>query len=64
MPFVLICILLSTLILDREVLLRLYVLQRAGMITPKHSRLDSVTAMLIYGAWGLWISLGDGLDIL
>jgi hypothetical protein len=58
MPFMLICILLSTLVIDREVLLRLCVLRGAEMITPKHGRLDSVTAKLIYGAWGLWISLG------
>ncbi len=52
-------ILLSTLVLGREVLLRLCVLRGAGMITPKHGRLDSVTAMLICGAWGLWISFGE-----
>ena len=52
------CIPLSTLVLDREVLLRLCVLRGAEMITPKHGRLDSVTAMLICGALGLWISLG------
>lgn len=35
-----------------------------NLYTPKHGRLDSVTAMLICGAWGGEFLWGDGLDIL
>ena len=59
MPFMLICIPLSTLVIDREVLLRLCVLRGAEMITPKHGRLDSVIAKLIYVCLGVVDFFGD-----